>query len=137
MSQPFVIQLENRPGELAHVTRALAMRGINIQTIAGTGAGDKMCALLTTDDDTMTREVLHSMGIPFVEGDTLYVEVADRPGGIAELTEKLSVAGVNITGVLMVGRRASSIQMALTVDDEARAREVLGLPQMHTLVETR
>jgi hypothetical protein len=137
MSQPFMIQLENRPGELAHVTRALAMRGINIQTIAGSGAGNKMCAMLTTDDDTMTREVLHSMGIPFVEGDSLFVEVADRPGGIAELTEKLSAAGVNITAILMVGRRASSMQMALKVDDEARAREVLGLPQIHTLVETR
>ena len=39
MGQPFVIQLENRPGELAHVTRALAMRGINIQAIAGSSAG--------------------------------------------------------------------------------------------------
>ncbi|MGO9178207.1 MAG: ACT domain-containing protein [Candidatus Limnocylindrales bacterium] len=137
MGQPFMIQLENRPGELAHVTRALAMRGINIETIAGSGAGDKMCAMLTTDDNTMTREVLHSMGIPFVEGDSLFVEVVDRPGGIAELTEKLSRAGVNITGILMVGRRASSVQLALKVDDEVRAREVLGLPQIHTLVETR
>ncbi len=93
--------------------------------------------MLTTDDNTMTREVLHSMGIPFVEGDSLFVEVVDRPGGIAELTEKLSRAGVNITGILMVGRRASSVQLALKVDDEVRAREVLGLPQIHTLVETR
>ncbi len=137
MGQPFVIQLENRPGELAHVTRALAMRGVNIQTIAGSGAGSKMCAMLTTDDDVMTREVLHGMGIPFVEGDALHVEVPDEPGGIAELTEKLSTAGVNITGVLVIGRRATSIQMALTVDDEARAREVLGLPPVHALASVR
>ncbi len=137
MGQPFVIQLENRPGELAHVTRALAMRGVNIQTIAGSGAGSKMCAMLTTDDDVMTREVLHGMGIPFVEGDALHVEVPDEPGGIAELTEKLSTAGVNITGVLVIGRRATSIQMALTVDDEARAREVLGLPPVHALAGVR
>ncbi len=137
MGQPFVIQLENRPGELAHVTRALAMRGVNILTIAGSGAGSKMCAMLTTDDDVMTREVLHGMGIPFVEGDALHVEVPDEPGGIAELTEKLSTAGVNITGVLVIGRRATSIQMALTVDDEARAREVLGLPPVHALAGVR
>ena len=137
MGQPFVIQLENRPGELAHVTRALAMRGINIQSIAGSGAGTRMCAMLTTDDDEMTRDVLHSMGIPFVEGDTLCVEVEDRPGGIAELTEKLSAASVNITGILVVGRRNSLIQIAFTVDDEARAREVLGLPVLHALASTR
>ncbi len=137
MGQPFMIQLENRPGELAHVTRALAMRGINIETIAGSGAGDKMCAMLTTDDNTMTREVLHSMGIPFVEGDSLFVEVVDRPGGIAELTEKLSSGGRQHyrdphggpTGILrpagVEGRRRGPRQ---------------GSPRsapIHTLVETR
>ncbi len=137
MGQPFVIQLENRPGELAHVTRALAMRGINIQAIAGSSAGTHMCAMLTTDDAEMTRDVLHSMGIPFVEGDALHVEVEDRPGAIAELTERLSGAGVNITGILVVGRRGSMLEMAFTVDDQAHAREVLGLPAVHTLTPTR
>jgi hypothetical protein len=137
MGQPFVIQLDNRPGELAHVTRALAMRGINIQSIAGSAAGDKMCAMLTTDDDTTTRDVLHAMGVPFVEGDTLCVEVEDRPGSIAELTEKLSRVGVNITGILVSGRRETKVQVAFTVDDEALAREVLGLPPIHTVTGAR
>lgn len=133
MSQPFVIRLENRPGQLARVTRALATRRVNIQNIAGHGSGDTMVAMMTTDDDAVTREVLHSMGIPFVEGNTLHVEVEDRPGGIAELTEKLAAAGVNIGGILVVGRSGSRAEVAFTVDDEARARQVLGLPEIHSL----
>jgi hypothetical protein len=133
VSQPFVIQLENRPGQLARIARALANRRVNIQHIAGTGSGDTMVAMMTTDDDTVTREVLASMGIPFVEGDTIHVQVEDRPGGIAELTEKLAAAGVNIGGILVVGRSGSRAEVAFTVDDEARAREVLGLPPVHAL----
>ncbi|MGC8634782.1 MAG: ACT domain-containing protein [Candidatus Limnocylindrales bacterium] len=135
MGRPFVIQLENRPGELAHVTRALAMRGVSIQTIAGSTAGPEMCAMLTTDDDAKTREVLRSMGIVFVEGDTLCVEVEDRPGAIAGLTERLAAEGVNITGILVMGRRGTMVQMAFTVDDEAKARAVLGLPPIEALAD--
>ncbi len=137
MAQPFVVQLENRPGELAHIARALANRGISIQHLAGRGAGSKACALLTTDDDEMTREVLKSIGVPFVEGDTLHLEIEDRPGAIADLSERLAAQGVNITGILIVGRRASMCEVAMTVSDEAKAREVLGLPAVYRLTPVR
>ena len=127
MGRPFVVQLENRAGELAHVTRALATRGINIEHVVGTSAGDKMCARITTNDDVLTREVLRSLGLPFVEGETLHVEVEDQPGGIAALPERLAAAGVNVTGILTVGRHHGMVQMAFTTDDDARAREALGL----------
>jgi len=133
VAQPFVIQLENRPGELAHIARALANRGINIQHLAGSGAGCTACAMLTTDDDEMTREVLKSIGVPFVEGDTLHVEIPDRPGAIADLSERLSAGGVNITGILIVGRRGAMCEVAMTVNDEPRARELLGLPAVYRL----
>ncbi len=133
MGKPFVLQLENRPGELAHITRALAIRGVNIEHISGTGAGDKMCALLTTDRDDVTREVLRSIGVSFVEGDTLHVEIADEPGALASLTERLARAGVNVTGIVMVGCRGHMREVAFSVDDEAKAREVLGLPPVYHL----
>ncbi len=132
MGQPFVMQLENRVGELAHVTRALAARGINIEHVVGTSTGDRMCARITTDDDAATRAALRSLGIPFVEGDTLVVEVEDQPGGIAAFTERLADAGVNVTGILTVGHHGRFVQIACTVDDEATARRALGMPPAHT-----
>ncbi len=132
MGQPFVMQLENRVGELAHVTRALAARGINIEHVVGTSTGDRMCARITTDDDAATREALRSLDIPFVEGDTLVIEVEDRPGGIAAFTERLADAGVNVTGILTVGHHGQFVQIACTVDDEVAARRALGLPPART-----
>ncbi len=127
MSRPFVVQLQNRPGELAHLARALAARGIDIRQIAGGGAGRTYHAVLDTDDDAATREVLRNMGYSFVEGAAIVVEAEDRPGTLAELSERLAAADVNIEGVLIVGRRGTQVEIAFAVDDEKRAREALGL----------
>ena len=131
MSRQFVIQLENRPGELAHLARAFAARGINIVHVACVGAGPLACMFVTTDDAAGTRKVLYGMGHEFIEGQPIVVEVEDRPGGLAEVSEKLAAAGVNITGVLPVGRHEGMVEMTFCVDDEARARETLGLKAEH------
>ncbi len=135
MGQSFVIQLDNRPGELAHVARALASRGINIHHIAGSAASEKLCEMVTTDDDQAAREVLRSMGIPFVEGDALHVEMPDVPGALADFSERLAAAGVSVTGILVTGRRGAVSEVAVTVDDERKAREILGLPAIHVLAD--
>ena len=57
------------------------------------------------------------------------VEVEDRPGGLADVAEKLAAAGVNIVGTLCVGRRPGILEMAFTVDDEAKARRALHLDE--------
>jgi len=137
MAQPFVIQLDNRPGELAHLARALATRGISIRHLAGSSAGKQMAAMLETDDDQVTREVLQSMGMPFVEGDTLVVEVEDRPGALADFSERLGRAGVNITGILVAGCHDGMCEFQFSVDDEQTARDELGLPRVHTVGGTR
>ncbi len=39
MARQFVVQLDNQPGELAHLARALSARGVDIHSIGGAGAG--------------------------------------------------------------------------------------------------
>jgi hypothetical protein len=123
----FVVQLVNRPGALATFSRALAERGVSIGEISGGGGGAHAYAVVTTDDDGTTRAVLRSLGYPYVEGEAIVVEVADQPGGFAATTEKLAAAGVDIYGVLFLGRREGIVETAFTVDDVARARRALGL----------
>ena len=125
MARQFVVQLENRPGELAHLARALAARGVDIRHLGSAGAGDLGCAFLTTSDDQATREVLHGLGRPFIEGAPVLVEVRDAPGGLADTAERLARAGVNVCGTLMVGRRPGVVEMIFCVDDETRARATL------------
>jgi hypothetical protein len=127
MGRQFVILMDNRPGELAHLARALAARGIDIRQVASVGAGSCASMFMTTTDPEATREVLRGLGHEFMEGDLITVEVEDRPGGLADVSERLARAGVNIVGVMTVGRRPGWVEMTFAVDDEPKARAVLGM----------
>jgi hypothetical protein len=125
MGRQFVVQLDNRPGELAHLARALGSRGINITHISCAGTGTIACAFMTTEKEDQTREVLRGLGHDYLEGSMIVVDVMDQPGGLADVTERLAKAGVNILGTLTVGRRAGVMEVAFTVDDEQKARAAL------------
>jgi hypothetical protein len=121
----FVVQIENHPGALARFAHALAERGVNITHCAAGGAGTCGYAIVETEDDEAARAVLRSIGLPFVEGRSITVELVDRPGALAEATERLASAGIGIRGLLMVGRRDGMVHVAITTDDEIAARELL------------
>jgi hypothetical protein len=127
MGVQFTVQIPNRPGELAHLARALAGRGVNIEHIAGGGAGSIGYATLTTDDDAPTHEVLRQTGYAFVEGESIQVQLDDRPGALAELTERLGAAGIDIHGLLKCGARGNTVELTVTVDDPDAARRALGM----------
>jgi hypothetical protein len=137
MGQPFVVQLPNRPGELAHLAKGLCARGVNIVQIQGSSAGDLQCALIYTDDDNMTGDVLRSMGYPFVAGATLIVEIEDSTCALGDLTDQLEKGGVHIKGCCVIGRREGRAEWSLSVDDEPRARQIMGLPPVYSLTASR
>jgi hypothetical protein len=123
----FVVQLRNRPGALAEFAAALGEHGVDIRDIAGGGLGDVGYAIVTTSDEAVTREVLRESGHLFAEGQAVIVEIQDRPGELATVTERLGDAGININGIVLVGRSVTTVDVAITVDDPAGARRVLGL----------
>jgi hypothetical protein len=65
------------------------------------------------------------LGHEFLEGETVVVDVLDRPGGFADVAEQLADAGVHILGTMCVGRREGILEMAFAVDDAAKARRAL------------
>lgn len=127
MGTQFVVQLDNRPGTFAALTRALAEAGIDLRSISGGGHGENAYVVLTATDADATRAVLRGGGYPFMEGESLIVEVEDKPGSLAAVAEKLAAAGIDIRSVLFVGSRNGKVETAIAVDDVARARAVLGL----------
>ena len=126
MTKHFVVELDNRPGELAHLARGLAARGITITRIAAGGAGRVAFAYLETDAFEETSKVLTSMGFEFLAGNTLVVELDDEPGALARLTEELAQVGINIEGVMTASHARGKVDIAITVDDVEKAQSVLG-----------
>jgi hypothetical protein len=128
MGQPFVVQLPNRPGELAHLAQGLCDRGVNIHQIQGSAAGDLGLALIYTDNDEITRDVLDTLGLSYVTGGTLLLELDDTPGALGDLTRKLEQGGVQLHGCCVVGRHNGRVEWSLSLDDDRLARKVLGMP---------
>ena len=126
MTRQFVVQLENRPGALAGLARVLSDRGIDIRQLAGGGMGMVGYAVIETDADVATADALHAAALPFIAGEPILTTLKDRPGALATLVDRLGVGGVDVHGVMVVGRREGDLEVALIVDDPERTREVLG-----------
>lgn len=126
MPQQFTVRLKNEPGALADLAQALADNGIDIRSLAVGGVGSFGCAVLSTNHDEAAREVLRKARYSFAEGEVLTVAVEDQPGSLARLTRRLSDSGVNVLSILVLGRRQGKAELAMTVDEVARARKLLG-----------
>lgn len=121
----FTVRLKNEPGALGSLAARLGESGIDIRSLACGAVGTFGCAVLSTSDDASAREVLRKGRYTFVEGETMSVGVEDRPGALAEMAGRLGQAGVNITGVVVLGRYQGKAELAITVDSADRARKAL------------
>jgi hypothetical protein len=125
MPKQFVVQVQNKPGEMARLAEQLAARGVDLRAIGGGGLGEVGHFIMTTADDDTARKVLEDGGWTFLEGESLLAEVDDRPGGMAHLARELSDAGINVLGHLFIGRWSDRATFAFVVDDPEKARPIL------------
>jgi hypothetical protein len=65
----FTVQLEDRPGALAQLAKALGDRRVNITGIVGVAEDTDGALMLTTSDAAVTREVFAAIGQAFEEHD--------------------------------------------------------------------
>lgn len=122
----FIIELENRPGELARVAGAIGERGINITSIGAATAGRTGGIGLLTNDPDGTRSALNGAGIAFKEVEVVAAALEDRPGTLADAAKRLSDAGVNIELLLPTGMSGSKVSVAFGVDNASAAQRALG-----------
>jgi hypothetical protein len=125
MPKQFVVQVTNKPGQMADLAEQLAARNVDLRAIGGGGLGDVGHFIMTTADDDTARSVLVDGGWTFIEGESLLAEVDDRPGGMAKVARALADAGVNVMGHLFLGRWSDRATFAFVVDDPEKARPIL------------
>ena len=125
MPRQFVVQVPNRPGQMADLAEQMAAAGVDLRAIGGGGLGDYGHFILTSADDDAARRVLEEGNWTFIEGESLLAEVDDKPGGMARLARALADAGVNVHGHLFLGRWSDRATFAFVVDDPEKARPIL------------
>ncbi len=88
--------LENKSGRLAQVTRTLGENGINIRALSIADTTDFGILRLIVNDPEKAYQILKSSGFTVSATEVIAVEVADQPGGLAEVLQLLDREGINI-----------------------------------------
>lgn len=120
----FEILINDRPGELAKVTDALAMNGINIMAIASERCENPIIRIVT-DDERSTRAALNKVNMKFRENELMVIELQDRPGELNKMAKKLAKSGVNVESIHILNKGTSTTSIALVVDNYKKASEIL------------
>lgn len=121
----FLIQVGNRPGELARVANALARTGVNLKSVVGIGAGNQGWVRVLPDDVEATRTALQEANLRFDEGELATVLLENKAGELAEVAGKLANAGINLHAVYVVGLEGDLVELAFAVDDVKKAKKIL------------
>ncbi|MGH9651381.1 MAG: ACT domain-containing protein [Terriglobales bacterium] len=90
-----MIQVENKPGSLAHICSALAKVAVNITAVMASQDEKEGIRIVATPHAT-AKKVLDGLKIPYREEDAVAARLSDRPGALGKATRKLADKGINI-----------------------------------------
>ena len=121
----FNVFVEDKIGELARVTEALAQNAINIRGLATDKMGPRPAVKIITDDEVSTRKALARSGLSFEESEVLVIDLIDRPGEIARVARKAAKAGVNIGSVFLIGKKDTPAALAIVPSDLKKAERLI------------
>ncbi len=119
------IQLTNKPGDLARVAQALARRGVNIKSLAALSINGMAMARILPDDIVVARSAFEEAHVRFTESEVHLVLLENKAGVVANLTERLGDAGVNLEAVYITGVADDLIELAIVTDNPKKAKKIL------------
>ena len=121
MPTEFTVTLENRPGTLANLSKALGEADVNIRSLAGMVCEGTGIIKLITNDDAGARATLTAQGLPFQEREILTVTLSDRPGELARYARLLGKASINLDTIFVLDTHGGYTEIAIGVDKLAEA----------------
>lgn len=121
----FLVELENRPGEFARVTEAIARKGVNITAIGGAASGSSGRVAMCVDNESMARAALEESNSTFEEMDASEATLRNEPGQLAMAARQLADAGVNIEALMPTGMSGNDVSVAFVTNNATKANQAL------------
>jgi hypothetical protein len=121
----FLVELQNKTGELARITEAIAAKGVNITGVTGSTCGTSGSVAILTADDASTRQALKDAKFAFREVEATETPIGNVPGALAKVARRLADGGVNIEALLPTGMQGNEVTVAFVTSDPAKARSIL------------
>jgi len=121
--------VENKPGKIESITRALAEQRINILGITIASRGEFGVVKILPNDPDRAFDVLRARQFTVSRRDVVIAIIPDRPGSLHELLDALSRQGANLEDcygfVLAKGKEAAVVMEVRDVGAAQRALESL------------
>lgn len=120
------IEVENEPGALASVARAISDAGVNISAATYLHPGDMAELHILVPHAEAARHALAISNLAVTnEREVVVVEAKDQPGELADLARKVAEAGINLDLVYV----ATKTRVVFGAPDLDALRSVLGVEQ--------
>jgi hypothetical protein len=118
--------LENKPGTLASVCKALGKEKISIHALSVSDAVDHSVVRMVVDQPTKALHLLGHHGVLVVERPVLMLSGRNQTGEMAQIARKLARNKINIEyAYTATPPGAEEGVMILRVDDQKKAAKVL------------
>ncbi len=121
----FAIHLSHKPGELGRIANALSREGVNIKSVAAMTIGNQGMVRLIADDVEAARRALQNSNVRFEESEVVTVLRENRAGELADVTDRLANAGLNLEAAYVVGLEGDLVELAIVASDPKKAKKVL------------
>ncbi len=120
------VYMKNKPGELAKICRKLADEEINILGITVADTVDHAVDRLILDKPDKARQILEDEGLLVVDTKVLSIDLENKPGQLAEISDRLACCDINIEyAYCTVSPDQEKGFLVIKVSDPTRALELL------------
>lgn len=130
--------IQNREGRLSEMLKVFKSKDINIRSLTIAETADYGVVRLILQDTDKGLEALKEAHIMANETDVMAVEIADRPGGMSDMVELLTDAGINIEyaySFLPKNTSNAIIIFKIDADDVNKVKEVFSQEAHVNLLE--
>src|SRR5713101_1340292 len=125
-TKEFSVRMEDQPGTLGTICRALADRSVNILAFQSIPSEGKSLVRLVVDNPTAAKSVLDTQKLTYTEAQVAQVKLPHRPGELARAASKLGEASVNINyGYCGIEPGTNAPLLIFGVADAGRAAKIL------------
>ena len=121
-TKQFTIAIENRPGAVADIARTLGNAKVNILALLGTAQGSGGTVQLIVEDARRARKALSDAKLSYKETMADEIELANKPGALAQTLDKLASKGVNLDSICATAAKGGKKAVVVyTVEAQAAA----------------
>lgn len=122
----YSVFMVNKPGVLAQVLTEIANARINLIAITMMDSVEHGVMRMVAQSSVKIRNVLIKLNMPFSETDVLCITLSNKAGALANVTQKLAEAHINISyAYCTAGAKGGKTTGILKVADVKKAIKVL------------